>query len=80
MLSAEVAPTSQLANLQNCVVNGSCTSLGTYTQPTGTVTFKDSSTAINTAVMNAEGDAEYNAPFAVGAHSVIGDLQRRPEL
>ncbi len=21
--------------------------------------------------MNAEGDAEYNAPFAVGAHSVV---------
>ena len=71
MLSSEVAPTSQLTNLQNCVINGTgCSSLN-YTQPTGTVTFADNSTTINTAVMNAEGDAEYNAPFAVGAHSVV---------
>ncbi len=71
MLSSEVAPTSQLTNLQNCVINGNCASLGTYTQPTGTVTFADGSNTINTAVMNAEGDAEYNAPFAVGTHSVV---------
>jgi trimeric autotransporter adhesin len=70
MLSAEVAPTGQLTNLQSCVISGTnCSSLN-YTMPTGTVTFKDSSSAINTAVVNAEGDAEYNAPFAVGAHSV----------
>jgi len=70
VLSAEVAPTSQLSNLQNCVLSGTgCSSLS-YTQPTGTVTFKDNSTAINTAVMNAEGDAEYNAPWGVGSHSV----------
>ena len=71
MLSSEVAPTSQLTNLQNCVISGNCASLGTYTQPTGTVTFADGSNTINTAVMNAEGDAEYNAPFAVGTHSVV---------
>jgi subtilase family serine protease/uncharacterized membrane protein len=70
MLSSEVAPTSQIANLQSCVVSGAnCASLS-YTTPTGTVTFSDNSTTINTAVMNAEGDAEYNAPFSVGAHSV----------
>ncbi len=71
MLSAEVAPTSQLTNLQSCVISGTNCSTLSYTQPTGTVTFKDNSTTINTAVINAEGDAEYNAPFAVGAHSVI---------
>jgi len=71
MLSSEVAPTSQLTNLQNCVTKGTgCSSLS-YTQPTGTVTFADNSNTINTAVMNAEGDAEYNAPFAVGTHSVV---------
>ena len=70
ILGAEVAPTSQLGNLQNCVINGiNCSSLN-YTQPTGTVTFTDNGTAINTAVVNATGDAEYNAAFAVGAHSV----------
>ena len=41
-----------------------------FTEPSGTVTFSDKSTGINTAVVNAEGDAEYNAPFAVGTHSV----------
>lgn len=42
----------------------------TYTPPSGTVTFKDGSTVINTASINAEGDAEYSAPFAIGSHSV----------
>ena len=70
MVSALVAPNSQLANLQSCVTTGAnCSSL-VYSSPTGTVTFTDNSSTINTAVMNAEGDAEYNAPFAVGAHSV----------
>ena len=69
-LSALVAPTSQLSNVQSCVTTGAnCSSLS-YTSPTGTVTFTDDGTAINTAVVNVEGDAEYNAPFAVGAHSV----------
>ena len=70
MLSALVAPTSQVANLQSCITLGTnCASL-IYSSPTGTVTFTDSSNPINTAAVNAEGDAEYNAPFAVGAHSV----------
>ena len=38
--------------------------------PTGTVAFKDGSTTINTAVVNTEGDAEYNPPLAIGAHSL----------
>lgn len=62
-LSAQVKPTSAPA---------------TYTAPTGTVTFKDGSSVLNTALINVEGDAEYNAPFAVGTHSVTasysGDL------
>ena len=69
-LSALVGPTSQLSNLQSCATTGAnCSSL-TFGLPSGTVTFSDNSTAINTALVNAEGDAEYNAPFAVGAHSV----------
>lgn len=60
------------------IVTGACvnTSNGApnrgqaYGCPTGAITFSDSSNAINTAILNAEGDAEYNAPFAVGAHSV----------
>ena len=45
-------------------------STSNYTVPTGTVAFSDGSTVLNTAVLNAIGDAEYNAPFAVGTHSV----------
>jgi hypothetical protein len=44
-----------------------------YTVPTGTVTFTDTAPGSGlpyTAVINAEGDAEYNAPFSVGSHSV----------
>jgi trimeric autotransporter adhesin len=65
-LSAQVAPSSQLSAFESCT-----TSCPVFTIPTGTVTFADNSTNINTAVVNAEGDAEYNAPFAVGAHSVL---------
>ncbi len=41
-----------------------------YTSPTGTVVFADNGTTVNTATLNAEGDAEFNAPFYVGTHSV----------
>ena len=41
------------------------------TAPTGTVAFSDNGAVINTAVLNAEGDAEYNAPFSVGTHLVV---------
>ncbi len=64
-LSAQVAPSSQLSTFETCT-----TSCPVFTIPGGTVTFADNSNPINTAVVNAEGDAEYNAPFAVGSHSV----------
>jgi subtilase family serine protease len=71
MVSALVGPASQIANLQSCDVLGTnCNLLGNFTIPTGTVTFTDNGSPINTAVMNAEDDAEYNAAFGVGAHSV----------
>ena len=40
------------------------------TTPTGTITFTDGGTTVNTATLNAEDDAEFNAPFAVGSHTV----------
>jgi subtilase family serine protease len=58
LLSARPTPTSGVS---------------TYTVPTGTVTFSDGAQVLNTAVINAEGDAEYNAPFSVGAHSVTAN-------
>jgi hypothetical protein len=65
LLSGQVAPSSQLSSFETCT-----TSCPVFTIPTGTITFTDGSTALNTAVINAEGDAEYNAPFTVGSHSV----------
>ncbi len=54
-----------------CVKSSSTsTSCQTYTAPTGPIVFNDGGNAINTAILNAEGDAEFNAPFAIGAHSV----------
>ena len=43
---------------------------GTSSKPTGSVAFLDGTTALNTAVVNVEGDAEFTKAFAVGAHSV----------
>ncbi len=41
-----------------------------FTYPTGTVTFEDNGTTVSTATLNAEGDAEYNAAWSIGSHSV----------
>ncbi len=46
------------------------TSGSSSTTPTGNVAFLDGSTTLNTAVLNAEGDAEYNAALAPGTHSI----------
>jgi hypothetical protein len=54
-------------SLLDAMVHSSGTST---TRPTGTVVFKDGGTVLNTATINVEGEAEYNAPFAVGSHSV----------
>ncbi|HEV2486693.1 MAG TPA: protease pro-enzyme activation domain-containing protein [Terracidiphilus sp.] len=70
MLSALVAPSSQASALQTCVISGTGCSSVNFTIPTGTVNFTDNGAALNTALINAEGDAEYNAPFTVGSHSV----------
>ncbi len=40
------------------------------TTPTGSVVFKDSGTTIDTAVVNAEGDAEFYSNLAPGSHSI----------
>ena len=69
MLSARVAPSADVTTLQTCTTS-STTPCPTYTSPTGTVAFKDNGSALSTAVINSEGDAEYNAPFSVGSHSV----------
>jgi hypothetical protein len=68
ILSSQVAPSSQLTAVTNCKVN--YTTCPTFTPPTGTVAFADNGSTINTAVLNSEGDAEYNAPWSVGSHSV----------
>lgn len=71
LLSGLVAPSSQLSAYESCL-NGSSNTCPSFEFPTGTVTFSDNGTAINAAVLNPEGEAEYGPPsgFAVGSHSV----------
>ena len=68
LLSAQVAPSADVTGVQSCLTTTAACPV--YTEPTGTIVFKDNSAPINTAVINAEGDAEYNAPYAIGSHSV----------
>ena len=70
VLSAQVAPSSKIAALISCFTNASAT-CPVFGIPTGTVTFNDRGTNTNTAVINAEGDASYSAPLAVGSHSIM---------
>src|SRR6185437_1438139 len=61
--SALVAPSSQLSAEESCLarlLNGTSATCPVYDPPTGTVTFSDNGQAFNTAMLNAEGDAEYN--------------------
>jgi hypothetical protein len=69
-LSAQPSPQTD-TNFESCFTGASsgCPNFGI---PTGTVTFKDGSTTLNTAIINAEGDAEYYNPttYNVGSHSI----------
>lgn len=49
-----------------------------YDPPTGTVTFADNGTTVNTAQLNAEGDAEFNGAFGIGTHSVTSSYGGDP--
>jgi len=73
MLSAQVAPSTQVSALQSCQSTTGAT-CPVFTTPTGTIAFTDNGKALNTALINAEGDAEYNAPFTVGSHSVMASF------
>ena len=53
-------------------VPGSTIAKNTTTVPTGSVAFLDGSATINTAVVTADGNAEYSQPFAIGSHTVKG--------
>jgi trimeric autotransporter adhesin len=82
VLSALTTPSSQLSAFENCKNNN--TTCPVFTTPTGTVAFSDGSTIVNTAVVNAEGEAEYTPPaaFNVGSHSITasysGDQSYNP--
>ncbi len=54
-----------------CVTaNGVTCNTAEYGVPTGTVMFSDSGSGISTAPVNSDGNAFYNAPFAIGTHSI----------
>ncbi|HEX4310944.1 MAG TPA: protease pro-enzyme activation domain-containing protein [Acidobacteriaceae bacterium] len=68
LLAAQIFGTSYY---NNCFTTQSTSAACSfYTTPTGSVVFADNGTTINTATLNTEGDAEFNGPFYVGAHSV----------
>lgn len=73
ILSAQAVPTSYYTQ---CVANlnppASCSSQ-LFTEPTGTVTFTDNGVTVDKAVVNSEGDAEFNGPWGVGTHSVAAN-------
>ena len=62
ILDAQPVPTT-CVNANNC-------STANFTTPTGTVTFSDSGSVINTAVVNSTGEAEFNHSWSIGQHSV----------
>lgn len=70
ILDAEAVPTTYYNQCINTSSPPTSCSTATFTEPTGTVTFSDNGSALNTAVINSEGDAEFNAAFGVGNHSV----------
>lgn len=78
--------TTALANTPGTLASGGSVSYGALTalsaketgvssgtssgNPTGNVIFLDGGAVLNTAVVNAEGDAELNNVFAIGSHSI----------
>lgn len=69
-LSAQVVPTTYYNSCINTSSPPSSCSTTAYTPPTGSVTFSDNGNTINSAPINVEGDAEFNAPFSIGTHKV----------
>jgi hypothetical protein len=69
ILDAEALPTGYYNQCVNQRPTAICATLS-YSEPTGTVTFADNGNTINTAIINTEGDAEYNGSWGVGNHSV----------
>ncbi len=69
-MDADIFPTTYYTNCVNVTTAAASCSSTTYTPPTGTVTFTDNSTTVNTAAVNTEGDAEFNAPYSIGTHTV----------
>jgi hypothetical protein len=62
ILNGYPIPTSEATCTSNCPY---------FSSPTGTVTFTDNGNALNTVVLNSEGDSEYTTgTLAVGAHSI----------
>ncbi|GGG92460.1 Ig-like domain repeat protein [Silvibacterium dinghuense] len=69
LLEGLVAPSSELTAEENCITGASST-CPNFGVPTGTVAFSDGGTLINTAVLNASGEAEYKSAYSVGSHSI----------
>ena len=78
ILSGQVLPTSYYTTCVTPPKPPASCSTEFVTTATGSVTFSDSGNTLNAALLNAEGDAEFNAPFAVGTHSVAASYPGDP--
>ena len=70
ILDGQVVPSSYYNNCYKTQSTSTQCQNTTFGGATGTVVFSDNGKAINTAVINAEGDAEYTGPYAMGPHSI----------
>jgi subtilase family serine protease len=70
ILASQLYPTTYYNQCVNTASPPTSCSTATYGIPSGTVVFADSGATVNTAVVNAEGDAEYNGAWSIGSHSV----------
>lgn len=71
ILDGDVVPTSYYNNCNQGQSTSSSCQNATFGSATGTVVFSDGSSTLNTALINAEGDAEYiTGALPVGSHSI----------
>ena len=80
ILDGQVVPTSYYNSCQGGNSTSTTCQSTSFGVATGTVVFKDGTNAINTAVINTEGDAEYYGSFGLGSPFGYCLLLRGPKL
>ena len=78
ILDGQVVPTSYYNSCQGGNSTSTQCQQATSASATGTVVFSDKGAALNTAVINSEGDAEYTGNYAMGSHSITAAYSGDP--